>query len=215
MRRRLTVMALFMATLSTSAVVFGKRNVNDKRTPDKHIRVAAARAQDSNLPATRPAPIPEHLTYGFFFNQIIALQQRATGRPDASVIGQVIRTSIEREANLNGAQILALNNIAFACVQQLRQQDARAGQIIAAFRARYPQRIIPPGESPPPPPAELRVLQEERNAIILRARDRLRQVLGEQAFNRLDEILKRSTSSNVRALSPGASQSGLHPRQQR
>lgn len=213
MRRRLTIIALFVVALSTSAVVFGKRSVNDKRAFDKHAAVVQER--DRNLPAAQPALIPEHVSYGSFFNRIIAIQQKATGRPDASAVGQVIRTSIEREANLSGAQILALNNIAFACVQELRQQDERAGRIIAAFRARYPQRIIPPGESPPPPPVELKVLQEERNAIILRARDRLRQVLGVEAFNRLDGILKRRSSGSVQASSPGASQTGPHPQQQR
>lgn len=209
MKRRLTIIACFAVALLMSTVVFGKRSAN-KQTADK--RFLAMHEQAAALPQSL-LPIPEHITYGFFFNRIIAIQQKATGRPDARAIGQVIRTSVEREAGLSDAQLLALNNIAFVCTQQLRQQDKRAGQIIAAFRVRYPKGIIPPGEALPPPPVELKVLQEERNAIVLRARDQLRRVFGEQVFNRLDEILKRDIASNVQISPSGASQIGSRSRQ--
>jgi hypothetical protein len=209
MKIRLTLIAFFVLALSTSAVVFGKRSANKQAD---YKRLSAMREQDAALPRSQLS-IPEHITYGFFFNRIIAVQQRATGRPDAYASGQVIRTSIEREANLSDAQLLVLNNIAFVCTQQLRGQDKRAGQIIAAFRARYPKGIVPPGESLPPPPTELKAMQEERNAIVLRARDQLRRVFGEQVFNRLDEILKRDIASNVQISPSGASQTGSRSRQ--
>lgn len=132
------------------------------------------------------------------------------GRSTLDASGQVIRTSVERDANLGDEQVLALTNIAFACARQLRQQDERAGRIIAAFRARYPGGKIPPGESLPPPPAELKLLQEERNAIILRARDSLRETIGEQVFSRLDEVVKRPNAVKVHDSSPNASQTAPH-----
>lgn len=137
-------------------------------------------------PTAQAAPVPEHVIYGFLFNR--------TARFNSSMSRQLVRTSTEKEANLTDEQILALADIALACAEQLQQQDAKARQIIAAFRARFPDKQIPPGVPLPPPPPELKLLQAERNAIILRARNRLREAFGEEVFKRFDEAVKRRTA---------------------
>jgi hypothetical protein len=44
------------------------------------------------------------------------------------------------------------------------------------------------------PPAELKTMQEERNAMYLRARDRIRATIGEEDFRRLDEFVMQHGS---------------------
>lgn len=86
----------------------------------------------------------------------------------------------------------------------MKQQDEKAQKIITAFRARYPGGKVPQGESLPPPPPELTRLWEERKAIILHARDRLREAFGEQKFKQFDAFLNnRPESSTTHVLNLG------------
>jgi len=91
---------------------------------------------------------------------------------------------------LDEAQAGALEAIAFACKEDVSRQDQKARGIIMSYRAQFPDGKIPDGVTPPPPPPELKLMWEERNAIILRARDRLRAALGEEAFRRFDQQAK-------------------------
>jgi hypothetical protein len=205
MERKLAIVAVLLIVSSISAVVFGKRAISGKQAVKKYS--ALPRTQEASLFPQPQASIPEHVAYSFLFNRLIMVKQKVTKSTNPTATGLIVRTSIEQEAGLEDAQIRALDSIAFSCMQQVREQDERAGRVIAAFRARYPQRRIPPGESLPPPPAELRFMQVERNAIILRAQSQLREAIGEQAFNRLNDVVRRRIVGNIQSQQPNASQS--------
>jgi hypothetical protein len=79
-------------------------------------------------------------------------------------------------------------------------QDAKAFSVIQTFRSQFPGGRIPKGVTPPPPPPELKVLQQERNAIILAAKDRLIGDLGEAAFNKVDAFLENRFAPGVAPL---------------
>ena len=194
MKKKLMIILSLIITASlVSGVVWGKRIARSSFIGSKYATALPAQtARSMQKPQT---PVPEHVIYGFLFSQILAIKQKATGQNNPSASGLVIRTSIEKEANLSDAEIRAFDAIAFACAQQVRQQDERAGKVIAAFRAQFPQKTIPNGESLPQPPAELKILQEQRDGIITSAKNKLREVLGEQAFSRLDDVVKRRISS--------------------
>ncbi len=197
MKKMLTIFLVLITMVSLVGVVaWGKRAAKSNQ---KGINYAhALLAQNALLPQRPQVPVPEHITYGFLFSQTLTIKQKATGQNNPSASGLVIRTAIEKEANLSDAEVRAFDAIAFACAQQVRQQDEKAGKVIAAFRARFPQRTIPTGETLPPPPAELKILQEQRDSFIASARNKLREVLGEQVANRLDEVVKHRISSNAK-----------------
>ncbi len=70
--------------------------------------------------------------------------------------------------------------------------------VIETFSAQYPNRVAPKGQKLPEPPPELKVMQAERNAIVLRGRDRLRAALGEQEFARFhDFVLRRFAAKGL------------------
>jgi hypothetical protein len=107
---------------------------------------------------------------------------------------------MQKEASLSVAESMALEAIASACQREVNRQDERARIIIQAFRSKFPEGKVPEGTTLPPPPPELIAMQEERNAIILRARDQLRVALGEASFASLDNYVKfryRPTSDPV------------------
>jgi hypothetical protein len=84
----------------------------------------------------------------------------------------------------------------------MKVQDERAKAIILAYKAQYPGGRVPHGELPKPPPAELRALSEERDAIVLRSRDRLKEALGEGEFNRFNSFVKERVAPNVYQIQP-------------
>ncbi len=104
---------------------------------------------------------------------------------------------------MNDEQSGALNEIAIDCDREVKLQDARAQAIIEAYEAQYPNGKVPHGETPKPPPVELDLMTQERNAIVLRARDRLRATFGEEEFKRFDEFIKQRIAPNVKQMSPG------------
>ena len=95
-----------------------------------------------------------------------------------------------------------LEQIASECEQEVAQMDARAKVILDAFRARYPGGRVPQGETVPAPPPELQVMQKERDAIVLRARDRLCAALGEAEFGRFDTFVQKNVVPEIQPAMP-------------
>ena len=86
---------------------------------------------------------------------------------------------------------------------QVAAQDAKAKVIIDRFRAQYPYGIVNPSFPLKPPSPELKEMQQERNNIILRARDQLRAELGEEAFARFDQFVKQRALQGAQPAGPG------------
>jgi hypothetical protein len=95
-----------------------------------------------------------------------------------------------------------LEQVAVECDQEIQALAQRAKPLIEAYRAQYPGGQVPQGQTPAPPPVELRKISEERDAIILRARDRLRAAFGDDEFNRFDNFVKTRVASNIQQGSP-------------
>lgn len=111
-------------------------------------------------------------------------------------IGQKPYFILKREAGISEEQSVALEAIALACWQRVEQQDKKAKAIIAAFRSRFPDGRVP-ADGPPPPPPELKTMWDERNEMILRARDQLRATFGEKEFARFDNHIKFYHGANT------------------
>ena len=140
------------------------------------------------------SPIPEHVAYNFLFLSVASFRKKATerGKPEA------INSALQREAALSDMQARLLDEIAAATLKEVDLQDARARVIIEAFRAHYPGGIVPQGEKLPPPPPELKAMQEERNSMVLRGRDRLLAVFGQQEFGRFNKfVMNRFAGENL------------------
>jgi hypothetical protein len=127
-------------------------------------------------PIQGPAPkadgsIPEHIFYEHLFNSLLTLKNIDDYRSEAA---------------LNERETAEFAAIASECARELARQDAKAQVIIKDFRAKI--KKLKQGEAIPPPPQELKVLQDERNAITLRHAERLRQSIGFEKFNRINEV---------------------------
>ena len=134
--------------------------------------------------------LPEHIPYMFFFDHHHFNLKKAAELRSKGKDGSRYQLMFKQKAGLSDEQAEALDQITLDYAQELEQQDAKAQIVINEFQARYPPGKLPPGVTLPPPPPELAIMQEERNAIILRARDRWRRALGEQESVRFDNFIK-------------------------
>ena len=183
MKNRLWL-ALFAACTVVSAIAFNVVTTKRQLAAEVH---SQSRPQSETLPS-----VPEHIIYGFLFRNVTRNNERNI---DLRAKGTVTKKyfAFRRELGFTAEQSRLLTEIASDCESQVRQQDRNAQFIIAEFRARLPKTKE---AQAPPPPAELKTMWEERNAIILRARDRLRDALGEDTFDRLDNFAKFRYGTN-------------------
>src|SRR6185503_18081266 len=114
--------------------------------------------------------------------------------------GSKFRDFYKQIAQLNNKQSQELEAIAEDCEREVSLQDDKAKKVIDAFRALHPDGQLAQGETLPPPPDEIKTLQEERNAIILRAKERLSKAFGKEDFQNFDLFVQRSIASKIQSL---------------
>jgi hypothetical protein len=148
---------------------------------------------------------PPKVVYSTLFHHVVAVKEQAEAEERQGKDASSLRSLFRERADLSEVQAHLLNAIATDCVREVAAQDARAQVIINAFKIRFPPGRLPPGVKLPAPPPELKQMQEERDAIILRARERLRLALGEEEFQRFEGFVTRRVATAIEptALHPG------------
>ncbi|HXO20089.1 MAG TPA: hypothetical protein VOA87_09215 [Thermoanaerobaculia bacterium] len=146
--------------------------------------------------------LPDPVVYGQMFRHVVALGRKAEAAEQKGEDGSRFRLLYRQKAALDDDQDRRLQQIAGDCMAQVEQQDKKARQLIAAARAQTGAKLLP-GQAPPAPPAELKGLQAERDALILAARDRLHAAFGEDEFQRFDQFVRRTIAPHIRLLKGG------------
>jgi hypothetical protein len=167
-------------------------------------RVAArqqGRAEDPS--AQKDDSLPLFVRYGILFRRLAGSQSggQDSGTPGTSNESRYAAL-LQREVPLSVEQTRELLEVAGECQRQVAEVDARAKAIIETFRSQNPPASqSAPGERPPPPP-ELAQLQQERNSVILRAREKLRAAFGEETFRRFDSYVASHGNGRTFTLPP-------------
>jgi hypothetical protein len=154
MRKRPAIVLISIALLASSivcALVFAQQK--QKRTG----RIVRDQQRANATSRKESSTIPEQIFYGEVFSLLVALKNT---------------DDYKKQAELSHDQALALEEIATDCQRKVAEQDAKAQTVIQAFREKMSKEKA--GKTPPPPPQELLDLQQGRDEIILRRRDRLR-----------------------------------------
>jgi hypothetical protein len=100
-----------------------------------------------------------------------------------------LRQLVRLRAGLTEAEGESLQAISLQCDSDVAAQDAKAKIIIDQFHAQYPSELINPSFPPVTPPV-LASMWQDRNNIVLAARDQLRIELGEADFAKFDQFLR-------------------------
>ena|SRR5437588_4888386 len=146
--------------------------------------------------------MPEHVPYMFLFHHLSFLKQKAEEFEKLGKGKSILLQRFREDAGLNDAQFQQLLLVALDCERRVAEQDKKAMVIINRMKAPYPDGKLPAGEAPPPLPPELITMQQERDAIILRARDSLRRALGEQDFVRFNAFVQSHIAPEIKADTP-------------
>lgn len=168
-------------------------------------RVTQPAAQSSRQ-GVRPAfdqlaepEVADEIAYRHLFRYVGKLKKEAEELEGHGKDATSYRTHFKRAANLSEYHARALDNIATQYLSEVQVVDARARQVIENYRAQYPGGKVPKGETPAPPPGELKQLREQRDAITLRYRDSLRSTFGEDEFTDFNsKFVKKRIAPNIR-----------------
>jgi hypothetical protein len=168
-------------------------------------RVTQPAAQSSRQGAQPASPqsvqpeVPDEIAYRHLFRYVGKLKKEADELEGKGKDATSYRTHFKRAANLTEYHARTLDNIATQYLSEVQVVDARARQVIESYRTQYPGGKVPKGETPAPPPSELKQLREQRDAITLRYRDSLRSTFGEDEFNNFNgEFVKKRIAPNIR-----------------
>jgi len=168
------------------------------------ILLIARQGKSSQKPSLPTPDIPDQVVYKHLFQHTLALQRKAEQAEKEGKDSTQFRTHFKRQANLSDEEVQTLNQIATDWNFEMIPIEARAKVFLQIYKAQFPGGQLPHGQTPPPPPPELRTLSEERDAAVLRARDRLKTSLGETEFNRFHGFVRDRVMPNVQIIRPGA-----------
>ncbi|HEY0049073.1 MAG TPA: hypothetical protein VGB68_07295, partial [Pyrinomonadaceae bacterium] len=161
---------------------------------------------------TDAKPMPPELAYWALFQEIQALKDK-----DGESLAQSERTNFKNSfytnrLGLESSQFAAVDTAATECLANIQPIDQSAREIIKKYRAQFPngelkkiQPSSPPNkqqparpqksfESLPPVPAELKQLQNQKNQIILNAKEKIKQSLGQAEFAAFDSSVQKNAA---------------------
>jgi|ERR1700686_2674679 len=141
--------------------------------------------------------VPEHVMFKHLFHHVITLKKKAEDTEKEGKDATQFKTHFIRKAQLSSEQSHVLEEVAAEFDQEEQLIAARAKPLVEAYTAQYPNGQVPHGQNPARPPGELRKLSEERDAAVLRARDRLHVRLGDEEFKRFDNFVKAQIAPNI------------------
>jgi hypothetical protein len=134
--------------------------------------------------------VPDEVIYRHLFHHVVAFKKKAGEFRRAGKDGRSFETYFMRKAGLDERENESLAEIASEYDVEAGLLEARAKVLIDAYDAQYPGGRVPSGQTPKPPAPELRAMSEERDAMVLRYRDRLRAAFGDEGFSRFHAFAK-------------------------
>ncbi|MGH9522196.1 MAG: hypothetical protein ACRD3E_06665 [Terriglobales bacterium] len=143
-----------------------------------------------------PRQIPDWVAYRFLFHRVVLLNNRADRAAAAGQDRSSFRHLVRNSAGLTQPEGDLLERAALECEDLISKQDEKVQVVLAEIRGRHPYGLYNPS-FPPKPDPRLIEMQKERENIVIAARDRLREALGEESFARLDAYVRRDMARNA------------------
>jgi hypothetical protein len=229
MNKRKLIVTLCAIAIATTALALGSSSIaqqsdkQDKATvsspsglkpkPKDEDIAAASRSAQPNQQAQNAASqprdenIPQDVIYDQMFRHIKELNKKADEEDGQGKDGSHFRTLYKRMAKLEEHQAKLLDKISADVDREVEKLNKRALKVIKDHRARHPEGKLAQGELPPAPPEELKLLSDKRRDQIMQARERLREGLGEEAFQKFDEFVQQRIKPGIRRLDTPNAQS--------
>lgn len=175
-----------------------------RRTARENVSPEPAPGQVDNALNLQALNIPRHVIYGMLFKEAAFFKKKAREQSQKGEDGAFFLEYQKNKLKLHGAHAAAFDRVAEASARKMSKLDERAKRIIDAARAGHPEGKLKEGELPPAPPAELKMLDKERVALLTQAREELRAALGEAEFLRLENLLLEDAAKTIKPIHGGA-----------
>ena len=185
MTRKLAVFAVGIVFVGITVFVFSGQ-----------MNFPAKSSAQTNVPE-----VPDYVLYTHLFRHVAALKDKADELERQGGDARKFHNLFKNKADLSDEQAQVLELIASQCALKIKAIDERTKPIIQIYKAQYPNGQVPHGQKPLPPPVALQQLTEERNSLVLRKRDELRNAFGEEAFGHFQEFVKNKIAPNVKTIS--------------
>ena len=196
-KKNIAILAVLICLLAAIGLARSRQPVPE--TADRsHSSSQAMLAPSSQRPAPENVAVPQHVAYGLFFGEMMALRKKAEEMERVGKPAAALRDFDKIRAQLSDTQSQALDKIAADCNDKVVKLNDLARAIIDRERARHPHGKLKEGEQLPLPPKGLKVLEEQRKDTILEARDQLRSAFGEKEFKRFDDFVQQDIAARTK-----------------
>jgi hypothetical protein len=196
--------------LGSSTTVIG--NLLDSVTGNSISKVLppAKQSAPAEAPVNNPAPllpekttpaqeVPQTVLWHMIFSLSRMTEQQAQKVNQQGRSGDAWSKYFIKRGALSTAAEKIFKEKADAYLKELEPIDRRAKEVTDAMRAQYPKGLIKDPKNMPLPPAELGVLQQQKNQLVLRYRDAFKNAVNPEAFNKFSDFL---TNDFSKALAP-------------
>lgn len=139
--------------------------------------------------AMQPRIVPMEFLYRHFFAHVAQLEQEANSADRAGQNGTAYRNYYQKQLGFSDIEFSRVRSTALETHNEVEQIDAKARDIVRAFREQLAGREILGQAALPPPPTELKELKKERDALVSAAIGKLKTSLGTDAAARLDSMV--------------------------
>jgi hypothetical protein len=152
-------------------------------------------------PESTAVEIPENVLWHVVFDFTIKIETKAVESNQQGKDGNLYSNYFIRQGHLSDEDNLILKQMANQYFQEVYPLDQRAKKITEHARAKYSKKTPNLNRPLPPPPVELEELQAQKDAITLRSRDSIKEVFGDETFNKFATFLKTDFSEGARSRS--------------
>jgi hypothetical protein len=141
--------------------------------------------------------IHENMLWYIVFNFTKRLENEAEKANQQGQDGSLYTNYFVRQGHLSDEKDLILKETARKYIEEIDPLEQKAQKIMEELSAEYTKREPNSAQSPPPPTAELKKLQEQKDKIIVRYRDDFKLAIGEDAFNNFSLFLTTEFSEGA------------------
>ena len=143
------------------------------------------------------AEIPDYFLYDKFLRITQKLKNLSDSTPPPDPRGVGLRNYFSRQIGLTDEENVLVGDLAAEYERELAPINAEANLIITKTRDEYKGKKWQ--DNPPPP--ELVELQNQKNDLALRYRDRLKENLGDETFAKIDRFITNEFASRFQVIS--------------
>jgi hypothetical protein len=152
-------------------------------------------ALSSGVPTQTSLAVPNLVLSRHFFTHLSTLETQGDQAEAAGNNASIYREYYRKLLGFTPQQYAAVKSAAIRTQTQLQEIDAEARRTVQDFRR---QLAASKQDQLPPPPVELKALEEKRALITASAMSQLRTQLGTTAFEHLNAVIAAQFGKNIK-----------------